>query len=516
VNLVAQISTEQNIENEKGFSRFLNLVERIGNRLPHPFMLFFYLALGMILISWLVSLFDVSVVHPGSGEELKVKSLISGEGLKYILTSMLENFTGFKPLGLVLTMMLGIGLTQRVGLFESVIKKTIINAHKSIITYAVFFIGIMGNIASDAAFVIIPPLAAVIFYSLGRHPLAGLAAGFASSGIGFTANILIAGTDALLSGISTEIAKSINPDVIVTPVDNWYFMSASTIILTIAGGLLTEKFVEPRLGTYTGKSEKKELDFESNPLENKALRNTLIAATLYIGVVATTVLIPGSPLQNEQGGIIPSPFLDGIIPIIFLFFITVGVTFGVSIRTIKKVSDVPELMTDSIREMAGYIVLVFAIAQFIAYFNWSNLSTWIAVNSAEALSSMNLTGMPVIIGFAILTAFLSLFIISGSALWALEAPVFLPMLMLLNYHPAFIQVAYRIGESSTNMVTPLNPYFAILLAFMNEYDKKAGIGTLMSLMIPYTIVFFVIWVIMLLVFGLAGIPVGPGVGMYLK
>lgn len=173
-------------------------------------------------------------------------------------------------------------------------------------------------------------------------------------------------------------------------------------------------------------------------------------------------------------------------------------------------------MTDSIREMSGYIVLVFAIAQFIAYFNWSNLSTWIAVNSAEFLSSMNLTGMPVIIGFAILTAFLSLFIISGSALWALEAPVFLPMLMLLNYHPAFIQVAYRIGESSTNMVTPLNPYFAILLAFMNEYDKKAGIGTLMSLMIPYTIVFFVIWVIMLLVFGLAGIPIGPGVGMYLK
>ncbi|MBX9975869.1 AbgT family transporter [Cytobacillus firmus] len=513
---MAQLSAEQNTEKEKGFSGFLNFIERAGNRLPHPFMLFIYLALAMMAISWLVSLFDVSVVHPGSGEELKVKSLISGEGLRFILTSMLENFTGFKPLGLVLTMMLGIGLTQRVGLFESVIKKTIINAHKSIITYAVFFIGIMGNIASDAAFVIIPPLAAVIFYSLGRHPIAGLAAGFASSGIGFTANILVAGTDALLSGISTEVAQTINPDVIVTPIDNWYFMSLSTIILTIAGGLLTEKFVEPRLGTYTGKSDKKELNFETNHLENKALKNTLIAAILYIAAVAALVLIPGSPLQNEDGGLIPSPFLDGIIPIIFMFFITVGVTYGVSIQKIQKVSEVPELMTDSIREMSGYIVLVFAIAQFIAYFNWSNLSTWIAVNSAEFLSSMNLTGMPVIIGFAILTAFLSLFIISGSALWALEAPVFLPMLMLLNYHPAFIQVAYRIGESSTNMVTPLNPYFAILLAFMNEYDKKAGIGTLMSLMIPYTIVFFVIWVIMLLVFGLAGIPIGPGVGMYLK
>jgi aminobenzoyl-glutamate transport protein len=511
-----QLASDVQSSKEKGFSRFLNVIERVGNKLPHPFMLFVYLALFMILISFVVSLFNVSVKHPGSGDVLQVKSLLSGEGLKFMLTSMLENFTGFKPLGLVLTMMLGIGMAQRVGLFESVIKKTIIKAHKSIVTYTVFFIGIMGNIASDAAFVIIPPLAAVVFYSLGRNPLAGLAAGFASSGIGFTANILIAGTDALLSGISTEISTSINPDITVTPVDNWYFMSVSTIVLTIAGGLLTEKFIEPRLGKYEGNADKKELDFEGNPLESKALRNTLIAALLYIGVVALAVFFPNSPLRNEEGGIIPSPFLDGIIPIIFLFFVTVGVTFGASMKKINKVSDVPELMTDSIRDMAGYIVLVFAIAQFIAYFNWSNLSTLIAVNSADLLAHMDLTGMPVIIGFVFLTAILSLFIISGSALWALEAPVFIPMLMLLNYHPAFIQVAYRIGESSTNMVTPLNPYFAILLAFMNEYDKKAGIGTLMALMIPYTIVFLTIWIILLLAFGLLGIPIGPGVSMYIK
>ncbi|PLR82546.1 p-aminobenzoyl-glutamate transporter [Bacillus canaveralius] len=510
------MSTSLKSQNEKGFTSFLNFIERVGNRLPHPFMLFVYLAAFMLCISWFVSLFEVSVIHPGSGEELKIKSLISGEGLQFMLTSMLENFTGFKPLGLVLTMMFGIGMAQRVGLFESVIKKTIIKAHKSIITYTVFFIGIMGNIASDAAFVIIPPLAALIFYSLGRHPIAGLAAGFASSGIGFTANILIAGTDALLSGISTEIAQTINPDVVVTPVDNWYFMSVSTFVLTIAGGLLTEKFIEPRLGSYTGNVEKEELDFKSTPREDKAIRNALIGALIYIALVCLVLFIPNSPLRNEDGGLIPSPFLDGIIPIIFLFFVTVGTTFGVTIKKINKVSDVPELMTDSIRDMSGYIVLVFAIAQFIAYFNWSNLATWIAVNSANLLSSMNLTGMTVIIAFVLLTAILSLFIISGSALWALEAPIFLPMLMILNYHPAFIQVAYRIGESSTNMVTPLNPYFAILLAFMNEYDKKAGIGTLMSLMIPYTIVFLIIWIILLVVFGLLGIPVGPGVEMYLN
>ncbi|KSU81101.1 MULTISPECIES: AbgT family transporter [Fictibacillus] len=513
---MAELSASVQKRSARGISGFLNTIERLGNRLPHPFMLFVYLALFMIVLSAIVSLFDVSVVHPATKETLKVKSLISGEGLKFMLTSMLENFTGFKPLGLVLAMVLGIGLTQRVGLFESVITKTIIKAHKSVITYTVFFIGIMGNIASDAAFVIIPPLAAVVFYSIGRNPIAGLAAGFASSGIGFTANILIAGTDALLSGISTEVAQSIDANASVSPVDNWYFMSVSTVVLTIVGGLMTEKFIEPRLGAYDGETGKKELDFTSNALENKALRNAFFAAILYIGLVALVLFIPNSPLRGEGGTIIPSPFLDGIVPIILLFFITVGVTFGVTMKKIKKTGDVPALMTDSIRDMAGYIVLVFAIAQFIAYFNWSNLATWIAVNTADGLSSINLTGLPVVIGFVLVTAFLSLFIISGSALWALEAPVFMPMLMLLNYNPAFIQVAYRIGESSTNMVTPLNPYFAILLTFMNEYDKKAGIGTLMSLMIPYTIVFLVVWIILLLAFGLLGIPVGPGVGMYIN
>lgn len=516
VNSMAEPILQENIpQKETGLNKILSFIERVGNSLPHPFMLFVYLASAMIILSWIISLFDVTVVHPGSGEELAIKSLISGEGLQFILTSMLNNFTGFKPLGLVLTMMLGIGLAQKVGLLESAIKVTIMKAHRSIVTYAVFFIGIMGNIASDAAFVIIPPLAAVIFHSIGRHPIAGLAAGFASVGIGFTANIIIAGTDALLSGISTEVAKTIDPNVVVTPVDNWYFMSISVFVLTVVGALITEKLIEPRLGIYEGKAAKNNMH-QNNPIENKALVKTLIAALVYIGVIAVLLFIPNSPLRNEEGGIIPSPFLDGIIPIIFLFFVTVGVTYGVAMKKITSTADIPKFMTDSIKDMGGYIVLVFAIAQFIAYFNWSNLATWIAVNSAELLKELNITGLPVIIAFVLLTCILSLFITSGSALWALEAPIFLPMLMLLNYHPAFVQIAYRIGDSSTNMLTPLNPYIAIVLAFMNEYDKKAGIGTLMALMIPYTVAYLITWIIMLVVFGLLGIPVGPGVGMYIK
>jgi aminobenzoyl-glutamate transport protein len=513
---MAQPTVEtQNNQNQKGYMRILNFIEVLGNKLPHPFMLFVYLAGFMILFSWVVSLFDVTVIHPGSGEELEIKSLISGEGLQFMLTTMLDNFTGFKPLGLVLTMMLGIGLAQKVGLLESAIKQSIMKAHKSIITYAVFFVAIMGNIASDAAFVIIPPLAAVIFHTMGRHPIAGLAAGFAGAGIGFTANILIAGTDALLSGISTEVAKTIDPNVVVTPIDNWFFMSASVFVLTVVGVFVNDKIVEPRLGKYEGGAVSAESK-EVNPLEKKALRNTLIAALIYIGAIVTLIYIPNSPLTNEEGGLIPSPFLSGIIPIIFLFFVVVGITFGVTMKKIKSTSDVPKYMTEAITEMAPYIVLVFAIGQFIAYFNWSNLATWIAVNSAEILSDANISGLAVIIGFVILTALLSLFVTSGSALWALEAPIFVPMMMLMNYHPAFVQVAYRIGESSTNMLTPLNPYIAIILAFMNEYDKKAGIGTLMALMIPYSIAFLAIWIVMLLVFGLFGIPIGPGIEMYMN
>jgi aminobenzoyl-glutamate transport protein len=497
----------------KGLARFLNTVERIGNRLPDPFFIFIYLAVFVMLLSWVVGSMGITVTHPGTGEELPIKSLISGEGLQYILSSMLTNFTEFKPLGLVLAMMLGIGLAEKVGLLESAIKKSILNAPKSLITYSVVFIGILGNLASDAAFVLIPPLAAMVFYSVGRHPLAGLAAGFAGVGSGFTANIFIAGTDALLSGISTEAAKSIDPDMVVTPVDNWYFMITSVFILSIVGALITEKLIEPRLGKYEGKVQK--TFEEESPLEGRGLRNSLIAGLVYIAVIVVGLFWPNSPLRNEEGGIIPSPFLSGIIPITLFFFITVGVAYGVTTKKITSTRDIPKYMGEAMKDMSGYIVLIFAAAQFIAYFNWTNLGTWVAVNGAELLTSMNLTGLPVVIGFSVLTSILNLIIFSGSAQWALEAPIFIPMMMLLDYHPAFIQAAYRIADSSTNIITPLNPYILIVLAFMKEYDKKAGLGTLISLMLPYSIIFFVIWLILLVVFAVFGIPIGPGIGMYL-
>ncbi|MFJ5771855.1 AbgT family transporter [Psychrobacillus sp. NPDC093180] len=508
-----QVFTKAEKNEENRFSKFLSFVEKVGNKLPHPFILFFYLTVLLVILSWILSLFKAAVVHPNTQEMVAVKSIISAEGIQFILSDTLKNFTGFAPLGLVLTIMLGIGLAEKVGLLEMLMKRAILSTPKKIITFAVFFIGILGNVASDAAFVVIPPLAALVFLSVGRHPIAGLAVGLASTGIGFSANILIAGTDALLSGISTEISKGINPDVIVTPLDNWFFMSVSTFVLAALGTLITEKYVEPRLGVYKG--EQQSISKDISPLEKRGLRNSFISAIVFIAVIVAGMLIPNSPLLNEDGTILRSPFLSGIVPILFLFFLVVGITYGVSTKKIQSSADIPKLMTEAIGSLSGYIVLIFMIAQFVAYFNWSNIAIWLAVHSADLLTTLNMTNVFVIVLFVLLTAFLSLFIISGSALWSLVGPVFVPLFMVLGYHPAFIQLAYRIGESSTNMVTPLNPYFAIILSFMHVYDKKAGIGTLMSLMIPYTIAFLIVWTILMLVFALFGIPIGPGVSLYL-
>lgn len=495
------------------FLNFLDLVEKVGNKLPHPFILFVYLAAIVILLSAVVSALGVEVTHPGSGETMAVKSLISTEGLRYIISSMLTNFTGFKPLGLVLVMMLGIGLAQQVGLVQTFMRKAILNAPSGLVTYAVLFTGIIGNLASDAALVLVPPLAAMVFHALGRHPLAGLAAGFAGAGAGFTANVFIAGTDALLSGISTEVAQTIDPNIVVTPVDNWFFMSFSVLMLMVVGAFVTEKIIEPKLGKYEGTVEK-QLE-QITEIENRGLRNALIAALVYIGLVALVVLPSGAPLRSDDGGLIPSPFLSGIIPIILFFFIVVAVAYGMTVGKIKATKDIPAYMGEAMKQMSGYIVLIFAAAQFISYFNWSNLGIWIAVTGAEFLESMNLTGIYVIVGFTILTTILNLFIFSGSAQWALMAPIFIPMFMVLDYHPALIQLAYRIGDSSTNIITPLNPYILVVLAFMREYAPKAGFGTLISLMLPFSLFFLGSWIVIFLIWVLLGIPIGPGVGMTL-
>ncbi|MCD8796688.1 AbgT family transporter [Mammaliicoccus sciuri] len=499
---------------EQKSNRFLDGIETIGNKLPHPFFIFLYLAIFVMVLSFIFSLFDATVKPPGADKALDVKNLFSNEGIEYIFTNLITNFTGFAPLGLVISMMIGVGLAEKVGFLEYIIQKTIVNAPPALITYAVVFIGIMGNIASDAATILIPPLAAMVFYKLGRHPVAGLAAGFAAAGAGFTANLLVVGTDALLAGISTESAKIIDPDMVVSPVANWYFNIISTVLLTFVGAQVTTKIIEPRLGEYNGHIE--DLDeHEDSPTAKKAFIYALIAAAIYILIFVVGLLIPNSPLLGEKGDILESPFLAGIVPVILGFFLVVGTTFGIVDQKIKSTHDVGKFMTQAVNDMSGYIVLIFAASQFISFFQWSNMATWIAVNGADFLKSIHLTGLPLILLYIIFTACLNLLITSGSAKWALEAPVFVPMFMQLGIHPGFTQAAYRVADSSFNIVTPLNPYFVVIIAFLNKYDKKAGIGTLISLMIPYTVSFIITWIILLAIFYLTGLPLGPGVTRHL-
>lgn len=497
-------------QNIKKKGKILDTIEVVGNKLPHPFFLFIYLAVIIIILSFVFNLMGATVKPPGSDKTLEVKSLISAEGLQYMLTNLITNFTGFAPLGIVIVMMLGVGLTEKVGLLEYAIRKTITKAPPSLVTYAVIFVGIMGNIASDASMILIPPLAALVFYKLGRNPIAGLAAGFGAAGAGFTANLMVVGTDALLSGISTEAAGIIDSSLTVSPVSNWYFNIVSTFALTIVGGLVTTKIIEPRLGKYTHKIDELEQS-ESSTTAKKAFIGSLVAGLVFILIIVTVLLLPQSPLRGAHGSIIESPFMDGIVPLILLFFLVIGITFGIIDKKIENTHDIGKYMTEAVKDLSGYIVLAFAAAQFISFFQWSNIATWIAVNGAEFLKSIHLTGFLLIVLYILFTALLEFVITSGSAKWALEAPVFVPMFMQLGIHPGFTQAAYRVADSSLSTVTPLNPYFVVILSFLHKYDKKAGIGTLISLMIPYTCAFLITWILLIALFYFTGLPVGPGV-----
>lgn len=490
--------------------RFLNIIEKGGNALPHPATLFGILALAMIVISGIGAAMGWSVEFTGINRKtmqvedmvIQTKSLMSAEGINYIFTSMVKNFTGFAPLGTVLVAIIGIGICERSGLMAMLLKKVALGTPKKLITVMVVFLGIMSNVASDAGYVVLPPLAALIFLSFGRHPLAGLAAAFAGVSGGFSANLLIGTIDPLLGGISTEAAKILDPAYEVLPTANYFFMFVSTFVIAVVGTFVTEKIVEPRLGSYTGDAEMK---FEAvTPEEKKALRAAGIATIVLIAALI--------PLWNVLG----KNFLGkGLVPIIVLFFAIPGIAYGKSIGTIKNDADAMKMLNKSFEAMAGYIVLVFFAAQFIAYFNYTNLGTILAVKGASFLEATGITGIPLIIGFIIIVGFLNLFMGSASAKWAILAPVFVPMLMRVGYTPEFTQLAYRIGDSATNIISPLMSYFAMIIVFMQKYDKKASLGTLVSTMLPFSMAFMVIWSLLLIVWMLIGLPIGPGIGMML-
>jgi len=504
----------------KASKGILSTIERIGNKLPHPATIFIILSAIIIGFSAIMAKMNVSVTYDGldrSSMEIKemtatIVSLLTLDGIRYIFSSAVSNFTNFAPLGTVLVALLGVGVAEGTGLIGSMLTKLVTSTPKRLITVVVVFAGVMSSIASDAGYVILVPLGAIVFLSFGRHPMAGLAAAFSGVSGGFSANLLAGPIDALLAGMTTEGARLVSATATVGVADNWYFIIASTFLITIIGTVVTEKIVEPKLGKYQG-DEKANL-VKITAQESKGLKFAGIAALVFLILLAIT-LIPNGILRNpETNGILNSPFMDSIVVIIALFFFVPGVAYGIGAKTVENDKDVVDLMGKSMATMGGYIVLVFFAAQFVEYFNYTNMGIVIAVKGANFLDGIGFTGIPLIISFILVTAFINLFMGSASAKWAIMAPVFVPMLMNLGNSPALVQMAYRIGDSTTNIISPLMSYFALIVAFAEKYDKKSGIGTLITVMIPYSIAFLIGWVILLIVWYMIGLPLGPGVSVF--
>lgn len=508
---------EGTVSNKSGFiNKFLNIVEKTGNLLPHPAALFAGFALLIVVISWVVSLTGISVIHPGTGKTVEPVNLLSVEGLHRILTGLVHNFTSFAPLGTVLVALLGIGVAEGSGLINSALKLLVLSAPKRLLTFVMVFAGVMSNMASEVGYVLLIPLAAIIYLSVGRHPLLGMAAAFAGVSGGYSANLLLGTIDPLLAGISEEAAKIVDPSYTVSPAANYYFMLVSTFLITIVGTWVTEKIVAPRLGEYKGEETAEEIKPLSQP-EKKGLKYAGIAALL-LTVFVLAGLIPeqGYLRDPKTFDILKSPFMSGIVAFIFFGGALMGIAYGIGAGTIKNETDVMKGMGKSMETLGSYLVLCFFAAQFVAFFNWTNLGLIFAVKGSEVLKTMGLSEIPLMISFIIITALINLVMGSASAKWAILAPVFIPMFMLLGYTPEFTQTAYRIGDSVSNVISPMMSYFALIIAFMQKYDKNAGIGTLIATMLPYTMFFLISWSIMLVIWMLLDLPVGPGAVLYLK
>ncbi len=522
-------STQNNDPANTGwFSRFLAGVEWLGNLLPHPITLFAMLALFIVLLSGLLGYFDVSVIDPrpegAKGREadgvIEVISLLNAEGLQRIVTGLVTNFTGFAPLGTVLVALLGVSVAEHSGLLSTLMRSMVMNASKQVVTVVVVFAGVVSNTASELGYVVLIPLAAMIFHSLGRHPLAGLAAAFAGVSAGYSANLLLGTVDPLLSGITQDASRMIDPEYVVGPEVNWYFMIISTFAVAIMGAVVTEKVVEPRLGTYNPDEAsidlgKQQMDAPTAQ-EIKAMKWAGLAFVAVCAVLALTIVPENGVLRNpETGEVAGSPFLKGIVAFIFVSFAIPGFVYGRIAGTMKNDRDIIDAMAKSMSSMGLYITLVFFAAQFVAFFKWTNLGTVLAVKGAAFLQATGLDGPEVFVLFILMCGIVNLSLGSASAQWAVTAPIFVPMLMLIGFAPEVIQAAYRIGDSVTNVISPMMSYFGLILAIAARYKKDLGMGTLIATMLPYTLTFIVGWTILFYVWVfLFGMPVGPGAATY--
>lgn len=497
--------------------KILDTVERVGNRVPHPVMIFVYLIGIVIVLSAALAALGAHVSYqaynPATGAiepaSTAARSLLTVDGIRFMFTGVVQNFMNFNAVGVIIVAMVGVGVAEEAGLVKALIRKLVVVAPPKALTWILVFVGIVSSIAADAGYLVLIPLAAAAFISVGRHPLAGLAAAFAAVASAFLVNVLIVPVDGILTEITNDAIRLVNPSRTIDLAANLWFSIGSVVLLTILIAVITERVIEPRLGPYTGDYQVPGETGLSDD-EHRGLRHALFAMLGVFAFLALLVLPPGAPLRHPETGAIigSSPFMNSLIVSIALIFLVCGAAYGIGARTMKGANDVIGAMQKAIGGLAGLILLLLVISQFIAFFNYTNMATLAAVSMGRTLERMNLDALWLLVGFVIVVFLLDLIITAAIAKWAIFAPIFVPLLMQLGVEPEAVLAAYRVGDSPMNSITPLNAYFAMIVTFAIKYQKDAGVGTVIALMLPYVMVISVVWTVFLAGWHLLALPWG--------
>ena len=499
-------------------NRWLRAIEKTGNKLPHPTALFIFFCLGIVFISAIAALFKLSVVAT-SGQTIVAQSLLSQAGLHYFLTHAVTNFVQFAPVGTLLVAILGLGIAEHSGLLTKLLKAIVQKTPASLLTTTVVFCGVMSSLASDSGYVVLLPLAAILFMQAGRHPIAGIACAFAGVSAGYSANLFVGPLDAILAGLSQEAAKLVDSQYQVAVTSNYYFIVVSTLLITLVGSVICQRFTVPQTQdlAFTRPSDETEQTLaDTDALQTrKALRATGLVFVVLCGLMLWGCLPSDGFLRSTEGSFIQSPFLSGIVVIVAITAALCGITYGLVSGRYQHWHDCIAGMEENIATLASYLVLMFFAAQFVNLFSWSQLGQILAITGAAGLQHIHLPLPLLLITFVILTGLINLLIGSASAKWALLAPIFVPMFMLLGIAPEATQMAYRIGDSTTNIITPLMPYFGVVIAFMQKYNRNLGAGTVVALMLPYSIALLVCWTCLLAIWLLFNLPLGPNAYAFL-
>ena len=497
--------------------RFLDVVERVGNRVPHPLVIFVLLIGLVILLSHVFYLLGASVsyqrinpdTHALEDATASVRSLLSADGIRFVYAGAVANFMSFTAVGVIIIAMLGVGVAEAAGLIKALIRKLVMVAPPAALTYILVFIGVLSSIAADAGYLVLIPLAAAAYLSIGRHPLAGLAASFAGVAAVFSVNILIKPLDGILVGITNDAIALMSPGRTISLMSNFWFSVASVLLITVVVAFISDRFIEPRLGPYAGAADADAAGGVTAE-ESRGLRYALWGLVGVLLFFALLSLPPGAPLRNPDTGslIADSPLMNGLIVFIALVFLVAGAAYGIGAGTMRRSVDIVSAMEKAVAGLGGLIFLLFVISQFNAFFTYTNMATLAAVKMGDALESAGLGALPLLVGFVFVVGVLDLIMTGAIPKWAIFAPIFVPLLMRLQVEPEAVLAAYRVGDSPLNAVSPLNAYFGLIVSFAMKYQKDAGVGTVIALMLPYVIVLFIVWPLLLALWHVLGLPWG--------